>query len=171
MTPQEYEHTSFPDLDREYRDGEVIDRSEPDSVHGRAQALAGAFFGPLRKTTSIYPCIGTRAKLREGLIRIPDVSVFSEAPQKNLPDTPPLIAIEILSLDDRFVAVRSKLEEYRTWGVPHVWLIDPDLRRLYKCDEGLAEVTSLELPEFGVTRSRRPTSSSSYRHSSLVVTH
>ena len=104
----------------------------------------------LRKKTSIFVCSETRVKLREGLILIPDVSVFSEAPQKRLPDTPPLIAIEILSPDDRLTAVRSKLEEYRAWGVPHVWLIDPYLRRLYKCDEGLAEVASLALPEFGV---------------------
>ena len=27
---EEYLHTSFPDLDREYRDGEVVERSQPD---------------------------------------------------------------------------------------------------------------------------------------------
>ncbi|MCP6756852.1 Uma2 family endonuclease, partial [Klebsiella pneumoniae] len=59
----------------------------------------------------------------------------------------PFIAIEILSLDDRMTEVRGKLEEYRAWGVPHVWLVDPHSRRLYTCDEGLHEVESLRVPE------------------------
>jgi Uma2 family endonuclease len=37
-----------------------------------------------------------------------------------VPDTPPLIVVEILSPDDRLTEVREKLEEYRAWGVPHV---------------------------------------------------
>ncbi|HEV8145270.1 MAG TPA: Uma2 family endonuclease [Bryobacteraceae bacterium] len=147
---EEYLRTSFEGVDREYRDGELVERSLPDPTHGLTQMNLGAFFVALRKTTSIFPCSETRVRLREGLILIPDVCVFLETPQKRLPDTPPLIAIEILSPDDRHLAVRSKLEEYRAWGVPHVWLIDPYLRRLYKCDEGLVEVPSLALPEFGV---------------------
>jgi Uma2 family endonuclease len=44
-------------------------------------------------------------------------------------------------------AVREKLEEYRAWGVQHVWLVDPYQRRLYTCDAGLAEVGSFRVPE------------------------
>jgi Uma2 family endonuclease len=71
---------------------------------------------------------------------IPDVAVFYPHEPGLVPDTPPLIAIEILSPDDRLTKVREKLEEYRAWGVPHVWLVDPHSRRLYSCDEGLREV-------------------------------
>ena len=39
ISVDEYLHTSFPDLDREYRDGEVVERSLPDYLHGRTQAL------------------------------------------------------------------------------------------------------------------------------------
>jgi Uma2 family endonuclease len=59
-----------------------------------------------------------------------------------------LIAIEILSPDDRLTEVREKLEEYRRWGVPHVWLVDPHSRRLYVCTTGLCEVSSFHVPEF-----------------------
>jgi Uma2 family endonuclease len=55
--------------------------------------------------------------------------------------------IEILSEYDRLAAVRSKLDEYRTWGVPHVWLVDPYLRKLYTCDAGLTDVATLRVPE------------------------
>ena len=67
-----------------------------------------------------------------------------------MPDSPPLIAIEILSTDDRLTAVREKLQEYRTWGVGHVWLVDPHSQRLYTCDTGLTEVKSLVIPELGI---------------------
>ena len=63
----------------------------------------------------------------------------------------PLIVIEILSLDDRMPAVQEKLEEYRVWGVPHVWLVDPHSRRMYTCQTaGLTEVSSLRIPELDV---------------------
>jgi Uma2 family endonuclease len=64
--------------------------------------------------------------------------------------SPPLIAIEVLSVDDRLTAVREKLQEYRAWGVPHVWLVDPHSRRLYTCDNGLTEVSSFAIPELNV---------------------
>ncbi|MDP8988799.1 MAG: Uma2 family endonuclease [Acidobacteriota bacterium] len=72
----EYLHTSFPDLDREYRDGELVERSVPDYLHGRTQALLLVFFEALRKKLSFYACSETRVKVREGLYLIPDVSVF-----------------------------------------------------------------------------------------------
>jgi Uma2 family endonuclease len=41
----------------------------------------------------------------------------------------------------------AKLDEYRAWGVPHVWLVDPYLRKLYTCDTGSTEVPTLRVPE------------------------
>jgi len=91
-------------------------------------------------------------KLHDGRYLIPDVAVFwPSAPAELVPDTPPFIAIEILSPDDRMHAVRDKLQEYRAWGAGHVWLIDPHSRRLYTCDTGLTDVTSLIVPELGIT--------------------
>jgi Uma2 family endonuclease len=59
--------------------------------------------------------------------------------------------IEVLSDDDRMSQVREKLAEYRVWGVPHVWLVDPRTRRLYACEAILHEVTSLDLPDLGLS--------------------
>jgi len=56
----------------------------------------------------------------------------------------------VLSLDDRLTAVREKLEEYKAWGVAHVWLVDPHTKRLYMCDKVLVEVTSLQIPELSI---------------------
>jgi Uma2 family endonuclease len=144
---EEYLHTSFPDLDREYRDGELVERTLPDYLHGKVQMILAMFFGLLRKRLAVYPCTETRMKLGPNLFLIPDVAVFHGSEPAALPDTPPLIAIEILSPDDRMSAVREKLEHYKRWGVPHAWLVDPHSQRLYTCDAGLAEVTTLQVPE------------------------
>jgi Uma2 family endonuclease len=94
-------------------------------------------------------------KLREGLYLIPDVAVFwPSAPTLLVPDCPPLVAIEILSPDDRLSAVREKLQECRAWGVPHVWLVEPHSRRLYTCDTGLTEVNSFAIPELSAELGR-----------------
>ena len=90
-------------------------------------------------------------KVREGLYLIPDVSVFRPSPpSSSVPDQPMFIAVEILSPDDRLNAVRDKLEEYKSWGVQHVWLVDPHSRRMYTCEAGLTEAPSLGIPELGV---------------------
>jgi Uma2 family endonuclease len=86
-------------------------------------------------------------RLRAGRFLIPDVAVFYPREPDLVPDNPPLIAIEILSPDDRLTEVREKLEEYRTCGVRHVWLVDPHSRRLYSCDAGLQEVSSFAVGE------------------------
>jgi Uma2 family endonuclease len=147
LSAEEYLHTSFPDLDREYRDGELVERSLPDTLHGSTQILLGAFFAAVRLKLGLYVYSETRVKLREGLYLIPDISVFWPTKPPKVPETPPFVAIEILSEDDRMKDVRAKLDEYRAWGVPHVWLVDPHLRKLYTCDLGLTEVATLQIPK------------------------
>ena len=70
MHVEEYLHTSFVDLDREYRDGEVVERSLPDYLHSRTQALLGVFFEALRKQLLVYACPELRMKLRTGLSEV-----------------------------------------------------------------------------------------------------
>ena len=148
---EEYLHTSFPDLDKEYRDGELVERALPDYLHSKTQGLLILLLGALRKTFSVFVCPELRVRVRPGLIRIPDVSVFyPNEPQERVPSAPPFIAIEILSLDDRMANVRNKLAEYRAWGVPHVWLVDPHSQRMYTWDAGLTEVAMLKIPELGI---------------------
>jgi Uma2 family endonuclease len=85
-------------------------------------------------------------RVRPGVYLIPDVAVFYPDKPPLLPVTPPLVAIEVFSPDDRFPAVREKLEEYRAWGVKHVWLVDPHAKRMY-IGPGLTEVATLRIPE------------------------
>jgi Uma2 family endonuclease len=147
----EYLRTSYPDLDKEYRDGELVERSLPDYLHSKTQGLLIALLVAVRRVFPVFVCPELRLQIRPGLYRIPDVAVFyPDEPQDRVPSTPPLVAIEILSLDDRIADVRDKLAEYRAWGVQHVWLVDPHSKRMYTCDVGLVEVAALKIPELGI---------------------
>lgn len=151
ISVEEYLRTSFPDLDKEYRDGELEERSLPDDPHSATQALLTYYFMLVAKRVRLFVRPDLRLKLRTGLYLIPDVSIYyPNPPGVPVPDHPPLIAVEILSPDERLHKLREKLEEYKAWGVPHVWVVDPHSRRLYTCDSGLFEVNSLRVPELDI---------------------
>jgi Uma2 family endonuclease len=147
---EEYLHTSYDGLDREFRDGEVVERSMPTTSHGTCQLLLGVFFMALRERLNLHPISEIRMRLPGNRILIADIGVFRPTRPPQVPDYPPLVAIEVLSPDDRLSEVRAKLEEYRAWGVPHVWLADPESRRLYICDDRFKEVDTLPIPELGI---------------------
>ena len=150
MTVEEYLHTAFDGLDREYRDGEIVERSLPDRLHSLAQGLLVAYFIS-KRSQKLWTYPELRLRLRERVFRVPDLSVFHPLdPEDLVPSTPPFITIEILSPEDRMSEVRAKLEEYRAWGVQHVWMLDPHQRRMYTCDAGLVEVPTLRVPELGL---------------------
>ena len=94
LTVEEYLHTSFPDLDQEYRDGELEERSLPDRLHSETQALIIAFFFALRKSVGTFPLPELGLKLSARRYLIPDVSVFHPVrPALEVPGTPPLGAL------------------------------------------------------------------------------
>ncbi len=149
---EEYLRTSFEGPDPEYVDGEIVERAAPDLLHGTLQCRFIEIFYEIRKRYPLHAVTEVRHKLRDTRYRIPDVAVFAgDPPVERFPSTPPYIAIEILSPDDRFSEVVQKLDEYRTWGVPHIWLADPHLRRLLVYGaSGLSEVTEFRLSDYGV---------------------
>jgi Uma2 family endonuclease len=155
LTEEEYLRTSFPGVDQEFRDGETVERAMADSPHSEAQMGSGGFFLQLRKQEGLpfYPLPELRHRVRPGRYLIPDLAVhWPHPPAEDVPTTPPLIVIEVLSPDDRMAEVIAKLQEYVAWGVPHVWLIDPRSRQFSVYDrQGLHHV-----PEFQVPEANRP---------------
>jgi Uma2 family endonuclease len=155
LSVEEYLHTSFPDLDKEYRDGQLVERSLPDYLHSKTQRLLIVFFALLGRTLPLFVSPELRLKIRPNRFLIPDISIFHGAePTVCVPDYPPLVAIEILSPDDHLSAAGEKLEEYRAWGVKHAWLVDPHSKRMYSCDPILTEVATLRIPELGIEVTR-----------------
>ncbi len=155
MSVEEYLHTTFDGADREYLDGEVVERNMGNKSHGKIQLRLGSMLQAFEQRTGIYVVVEVRQKVTGTRFRIPDVAVFEGEPEEEVPSTPPLVAIEILSPDDRVGYVIPKLEEYRRWGVRHIWLADPDSRKLFTYgDAGLHEAIELSLPEHGIVLTR-----------------
>ena len=66
-------------------------------------------------------------------------------------EIPPLIVVEILSASDEMTNVIEKLEEYRTIGVPHIWVLDPRRMKAYTFrDRTLEEVQELVAEDLGI---------------------
>ena len=152
LSEEEYLAMSFDDRTPEYDDGELVERAFPNRSHSRTQHKFDLVFGKLEERLPLYSHPELRLRVAPRKYRIADVVVYAhEEPVEELPTQVPLVIVEIVSPDDKYAELMKKLEEYRAWGVPHVWLADPALRRIcvYR-DGGLVPVTVLELPEFGV---------------------
>jgi Uma2 family endonuclease len=138
--------------DAEFVHGELVERSMPDLTHSRIQTTMAAQFENLARAQGLFACVELRVKLAPDLYRIPDVAVFAgKLPERQVPDTAPLVVVEVLSKDDRYHDLMEKLEEYRQWGVPHIWVIDPLSKRFSMYTElGLQNVSSLSLPAYPI---------------------
>ncbi len=134
----------------DYVHGEVVERALPTPIHSQIQALLILSLGPLLKQTRLFFLPEVRVQIEPRLFRVADLAVYRESlPQGRYATTPAFIAIEIVSPDDRYSRLTDRLEDYRRWGVPHVWMVDPQRKRLYEYTEaGLLQHASLRLPEF-----------------------
>jgi Uma2 family endonuclease len=113
--------------DREFADGVLIERNLGEQDHSWLQAALSACFFNRRKAWGIEAFSGLRHLIRAGRYMIPDVCVIrSQRPVEKVFDKPPLIWIEILSPEDRPIRVNEKIRELREFGVPNIWVIDPE---------------------------------------------
>jgi Uma2 family endonuclease len=148
ITAEQYLRMTF-EHDAEFVHGEIVERAMPDYIHSRIQVLLAALFESLRRTHGFLACVELRLKLASDVYRIPDVSVFVVPQHQAVPDTPPLVVIEILSKDDRHSDLMQKLEEYLAWGVANIWVVDPIAKRFSAYTHlGLQNVSSFSLPDY-----------------------
>jgi Uma2 family endonuclease len=126
ISEEEYRRSScHPDC--EYADGAVIERNWGDQDHSWLQGALSAWFFHRRRAWSIEAYIGIRHFVRPGRCMIPDICVIhAPRPAEKVFDKPPLIWIEVLSPEDRPIRVNEKIRELREFGVPNIWVIDPE---------------------------------------------
>ena len=90
---------------------------------------------------------------REGLLRIPDVTVLEEPYTKSKFVTDvPAVVIEIKSPEDTLDELSEKCLEYAVLGVPNIIVLDPDEKLAYVFANKslqLAESVVLHLPKSG----------------------
>jgi Uma2 family endonuclease len=132
LTLEEYLHTAYhPDCD--FVDGILDERNVGSVKHSILQTFLAVWFSSNGRDWRVRPLVELRTQVSESSVRIPDVAVVSI--DAVLPDaaltTPPFIAIEILSPDDRMPRVLQRLDDFLAMGVPNVWLLDPIERVAY----------------------------------------
>lgn len=110
-------------------------------------------FHDLRKRHPLFALPELRHRVTATRYRIPDVAVYAgHRPTERVPATAPYVAIEIVSPDDRYSEIVLKLEEYRLWGAPFIWLVDPQVQKVFVFDSaGLRQVERLVLPDYNVS--------------------
>ena len=148
---EEYLGLAFDDRpEPDYVNGEVVERSLPTPIHGQIQLLLGVLMTPLARRARLVMMSELRVRIEPQLFRVIDVAVYQDSrPEGRFAINPAFVAIEIVSPDDRHSELTERLEDYRRWGVPHIWLVDPQLKRLYEYTEaGLLQFPALRLPEF-----------------------
>ncbi len=148
---EEYLDLVFQDRpEPDYVHGDVVERALPTPIHGHIQLLLGILLAPLSKRVPLVMMSELRVRIEPQLFRVVDVAVYRGArPEGRYGTSPAYLAIEIVSPDDRHSELAERLEDYRPWGVPHIWLVDPQLKRVYQYTEaGLLQFPALRLPEF-----------------------
>ena len=131
-----YLTTSYePDVD--YIDGVLEDRNAGEYDHNVEQQAIQIWFYLHGKEWRIRSIQEQRTRVASTRVRIPDVCVFSrDVPIEQVFTKPQLIAIEVLSPEDRHSRVDARLSNFRSFGVPNLWVVDPETRTGWDCSDG-----------------------------------
>jgi Uma2 family endonuclease len=131
VTVEEYLRTSYRP-DREYVDGEVLERNLGEKEHSLLQVFMAAWFHNHRREWNIIVLTEQRVQAAKTKFRVPDVSlVRREDDFSRIVTEAPLLCIEILSPEDRMSRTSQSLEDYRRMGVKNIWMLDPEARQAW----------------------------------------
>ncbi|HZL26011.1 MAG TPA: Uma2 family endonuclease [Acidobacteriaceae bacterium] len=130
----EYLQTAFRP-DREYVDGEILERNVGKWQHARIQWLLALWFGRHESQWNVIGSTEQRVSVSPTRVRVPDLVVLRPGPQPDVLIEPPLLIIEVLSPDDNYSDLEERCRDYLQMGVEVVWIIDPKTRSGRMCLE------------------------------------
>jgi len=123
----EYLATSYPDGDREYIDGHIVERNVGEHVHARIQALVASYL--ITHYKQYGSGVAARVRVTATRYRIPDVCLLTgpwPGPGRGPIIQAPFVAIEVLSPEDRAGEMQERIDDYLAAGVRYVWVVNPD---------------------------------------------
>ena len=154
MTASEFwdwvHHPENRDRHFELERGKVVEVSRPGELHGVVCLNAGFILSTyIRQRRKGYACANDTGIIWEcdpDTVKGPDLffydinRTFADLNPKWTEDVPTLV-IEVLSPNDRLTKVNRRITRFIKWGVPLVWLIDPEEQTvtIYRPD-GVPEV-------------------------------
>jgi len=134
--------------DRDFLEGQLLERNMGELPHGRLQLIIGNIFENQRKHWNTRTSTELRVQVRPERFRIPDVTVQRRSdPQDLIVRTPPLLCIEIFSSADTIHEIQKRVNDYAAMGVENIWAVDPWKRLGY-----YASTSGFQQPEDGVLR-------------------
>ena len=120
MTLTEYLTTSYRP-DREYLDGELLERNAGEWDHSRLQVLLSCYLSNRENQWGILVALASRVRVRVTRFRVPDISVLGGPPPAGpIIVEPPFLCIEILSPSDRMQEMQDRIDDYLSFGVRYV---------------------------------------------------
>ncbi len=131
VSVEQYLSTSY-SPDREYVDGVIVERNLGELDHSSLQTELSFWLRSRREKLGIWVFVEQRVQVKPTHFRVPDICVVVDSkPKEPIFTRPPFICIEILSKDDRMTDVQDKIDDYLTFGVRYVWVLDPIRRRAW----------------------------------------
>jgi len=157
MDVSDYLHTSFEGSDREYLDGEIVERNMGEIPHSDVQSNLIGLLRQLRSRLGLRVMPEIRIQISPSRYRVADLAVWrNDEIGKGIPTVAPFLVVEILSPEDRMVRMLPKIQEYLFIGVEWIWIVDPQEKSalLYSkknpagavCDILLTENPEIEIP-------------------------
>ncbi len=130
VSVEEYLRTSYPDGDREYIDGRIVERNMGTIDHGDWQTGMASYLRIHYK--NLWTAVEIRVQVKPNRFRILDVlCVMRPKPEGDIVRQPPFLVIEVQSPDDRADDIQDKIDDCLSFGVPYVWVVNPRTRRGY----------------------------------------
>jgi Uma2 family endonuclease len=148
---EEYLRTTYRP-DRDYVEGEVLERNLGEKDHGKLQGRLYYYLQTRAHEWNINVYLEQRVKISSRRFRIPDLCVIAgPEPADQIFHEPPFICIEILSREDRQARIQDRIDDYLNFGVRYVWVINPQSGRAWAyTTDGISEVRD------GILRTENP---------------
>ena len=131
ISASEYLSTSY-DPDRDYVDGEVLERNLGELDHSKLQRKLILYFGNREEKWGVHVFPEQRVQVSRTRFCVPDICVVAgDEPDEQIFTKPPMLCVEILYPEDTMSRMQERINDYLTFGVAHVWVLDPRTRRAY----------------------------------------
>jgi Uma2 family endonuclease len=155
VSVEEYLATSYPDGDREYLDGLVVERNLGTDPHSALQMILTVHLSGEAKRLRLAVRPECRTRVTSTRYRVPDVLVMIRPyrQERGVVIDPPFLVIEVLSPDDRQRETLKRFADYAAFGVRHIVQMDPEDRTTFVYAESSlqrCELEGFEVPERGV---------------------
>jgi Uma2 family endonuclease len=133
ISMEEYLSSSYePDCD--YVDGVVEERNLGEYDHANLQTALSTYLRVRARKWNVRVAVELRIRVSATRVRVPDICVFLRDREiEQVPATPPLVCIEVLSPEDRWPRVEKRIADFLAMGVERVWVFDPKKREVFEC--------------------------------------